>query len=205
MTHEFIRELGSRDDAEALKALADTAEVDDAFLRRTAVETIGRHPRGHELAAIILRAFRDPSDYVVRTACEVVAGWELSEAHSFIEPLLANASKATRESAIRALGAVWVETDFPLIFSIYAEDSDIHVRREAALVLRRRATFANWRTLFDVFSVDALPRHRQWACELAENFAGPDTLPVLSRLATDSDGHVRKAALRAERAISRRG
>ncbi len=72
VTHEAIRALGSRDDAEALVILAAVAAVDDQFLRRTAVEMIGRHPRGRELGAIILNAFCDPSEYVVRTACDVV-------------------------------------------------------------------------------------------------------------------------------------
>ena len=68
-THEAIRELGSHEDAAALKALAEVAAVHDQFLRRTALEVIGRHPQGRELCAIILGAFADPSEYVVRTAC----------------------------------------------------------------------------------------------------------------------------------------
>ena len=44
------------------------------------------------------------------------------------------------------------------------------------------------------FEKDELPRHRQWACELAERFSGPNILPVLRELSLDVDGHVRKAA-----------
>jgi HEAT repeat protein len=204
ITHEFIRELGSREDAGALKALAEAAAVEDQFLRRTAMDAIGRHPQGRELRTIILSAFGDPSEYVVRTACEVVAQWELNEAHELVVALLANPSKATREAAIRALGTIWVDADFPLIFRIYTNASEIDVRREAAWVLRRRVTFPHWRTLFDAFYVDELPRHRKWACELAENFSGPDILPLLSQLSSDVDGHVRKAASQAIRTLSSR-
>jgi hypothetical protein len=201
ITHEVIRELASQEDAGALNALAEAAAAEDQFIRRTAVEVIGRHPRGRELRAIILSAIRDPSEYVVRTASEVVAQWELSEAHELVVALLANASKATRQTAIRTLGAIWVDADFPLIFRIYTSAFEIDVRREAAWVLRRRVTSTHWRTLFDAFSVDEFPRHRQWACELAENFSGPDVLRVLSQLSLDDDGHVRKAASRAIRKL----
>jgi HEAT repeat protein len=168
------------------------------------MEVIGRHPRGRELHTIILSALDDPSEYVVRTACEVVAQWELNEAHELVVALLANASKATRQTAIRALGTIWVDADFPLIFRIYTSASEIDVRREAAWVLRRRVTSAHWRTLFDAFYVDSLPQHRQWACELAEKFSGPDILPALSQLSLDVDGHVRNAASQAIRTLSSR-
>jgi hypothetical protein len=140
----------------------------------------------------------------VRTACEVVAQWELNEAHELVVALLANASKATRQTAIRTLGTIWVDAEFPLIFRIYTNALEIDVRREAAWVLRRRVTSTHWRTLFDAFYVDELPRHRQWACELAENFSGPDILPALSQLSLDVDGHVRKAASQAIRILSSR-
>jgi HEAT repeat protein len=203
-THDAIRELAHQEDAAALNALAEAATVEDQFTRRTAMEVIGRHPQGGELGTVILSALCDPSEYVVRTACEVVAQWELNEAHELVVALLAKASKATRQTAIRTLGTIWVDTDFPLIFRIYTNASEIDVRREAAWVLRRRAASIHWRTLFDAFYMDELPRHRQWACELAETFSGPDIRPALSQLSLDVDGHVRKAALQAIRTLSSR-
>jgi HEAT repeats len=149
-----------------------------------------------------LSALGDASEYVVRTACEVVAQWEFSEAHEPVAALLADASKATRQAAIRALDTIWVDADFPLVFRIYTNASEIDLRREAAWVLRQRVSSAHWRTLFNAFYVDELPRHRQWACEFAEKFSGPDILPVLSQLSLDIDGHVRKAASQAIQTLS---
>jgi len=203
-THEAVRELVSREDAAALEILAGVAAVDDQFLRRTALAVIGQHPHGRELRAVILSALGDPSEYVVRTACEVVEQWELSEAHDLLLPLLANLNEATRQSAIRALGAVWLDADFPLIFRIYTKDLAADVRREAAWVLQRRVSAADWRTLFDAFCGDELVRHRVWACELAGNFSDSEIFPLLLRLASDPDGHVRKAAARATETISSR-
>jgi HEAT repeat protein len=204
-THEAIRELGSGETAEALAVLAESAALDDQFLRRTAIEAIGHHPQGRELRNIILRAFGDPSEYVVRTACEVVARWKLNEARDHVLPLLTDISKSTRQTAIRTLDTIWTDEDFPLLFKIHSKDSEIEIRREAARVLREHVTPETWRTLFDVFVTDELPRHRQWACEIAEQFSNPDTLPALSRLSSDPDGHVRKAATRALCIVSARG
>jgi HEAT repeat protein len=202
-THEFLREL-AQDGAAGLKALASAAGAEDQFERRTAIEAIGRHPEGRGLCCLILKALGDPSEYVVRTACEAVARWELQEAHELMVPLLTHPSKATRQAAIRTLGMIWVEADFPTIFRIYDDASEKEIRREAALVLRRRVTSIDWRTLFDAFQIDELARHRQWACELAATFSGRETLPVLSRLSSDADGHVRKAALQAIQTLSSR-
>jgi HEAT repeat protein len=199
--HEAVRNLASREDAVALNALADAAAVNDQFLPRTAIEVIGRHRRGHQLSAIIVGALGDSSGYVVRTACDVVAQWKLSEAHDLVQPLLANTSAATRRSAIRALGTIWVHSDFSLIFHIYTHDSKIDVRREAASVLRLRVSPANWRALFEAFHRDELARHRQWACDLAESFSGTEILPLLFELSLDRDGHVRNAASRAVRTL----
>jgi HEAT repeat protein len=202
--HVAVRDLASREDSEALNALADAAAASDQFLRRTAIEAIGRNPRGRELSAVILRAFGDSSGYVVRTACDIVAQWKLWEGHDLVLALLANLSAATRRSAIRALGNIWVDADFPLIFRVYKNDSKVEVRREAAWVLRSRANSSNWRMLFDAFCRDELARHRQWACELAEIFSGTEIGPLLSQFSLDPDGHVRKAASRAAQALSSR-
>jgi HEAT repeat protein len=156
------------------------------------------------LQTVILNALVDTSDYVVRTACEIVAKLEISEAHDLMLSLLARASGSTRQTALRALCAIWCDADFPVVFHAYERDAEIRVRREAAWVLRRRAATENWRMLFDAFSVDELARHRQWACELAENFSGVEIPPLLSQLSFDSSGHVRKAASRAIEIISAR-
>jgi HEAT repeat protein len=154
------------------------------------------------LRGVVLKALGDHSDYVVRTACEAVARWELIEAHERVVALLANASAVTRQAAIRTLDAIWLDSDFLAIFRIYTSARETGIRREAAWVLRRRAASANRRLLFDAFRKDGLPRHRQWACELAETFSAPDIVPLLLPLASDADGHVRKAALRAIRTLS---
>jgi hypothetical protein len=41
------------------------------------LEVIGFHARGRELQAVVLNAICDSSEYVVRTACDVVERWEL--------------------------------------------------------------------------------------------------------------------------------
>jgi hypothetical protein len=154
------------------------------------------------LRGVILKVLSDQSSYVVRAACEVVARWQLIEAHQRVVALLADASAETLKAAIRALDAIWLDADFLPVFRIYTSAPEIAVRREAAWVLRRRAASANWRLLFEACRNDGLPRHRQWACELAVTFSDPDVVPLLLPLASDADGHVRKAALQAIRTPS---
>jgi HEAT repeat protein len=203
-THEAIRELVAREDAAALELLTDVAASGDPFLRRTAVEAIGNHPQAGSVHAVILTALTDPSEYVVRTACNVVAKCGIFEAHDRLLSHLASPSGSTRESALHALCAIWHDSDFSMVFRIYQRDDEIRVRRKAASVLRATVSSETWRRLFDVFSVDELARHRQWACELAEAFSGIEMMPLLSKLTCDPDGHVRKAASRAVETISAR-
>lgn len=177
--------------------LAQTAASKDHFLRRTAIEVIGKHPRGRALRNLILSALRDQSEYVVRTACDVVAKWELTEAHDLVVDLLHSTPTATRQVAIRTLSKIWIETDFPKVFEIYKNPSDASLHREAGWVLQHHITLQHWQSLFDAFHKDRLPRHRQWACALLEAFSDAGALPALYNLARDPDGHVRKAALRA--------
>ncbi|SDH28878.1 HEAT repeat-containing protein [Bradyrhizobium sp. Rc2d] len=204
MSHEAIRSLVLRDDDKALNELRTLAAARDAFVRRTAIEVIGQHKRGPELRVIVIAAFSDPSDYVRRTACGIVEHWKLAEAHDPLLPLLREAEASTRECALRALAEIWRETDFQAAFDLYSRDPVISVRKEAAWTLRQNATAGDWRRLFGAFSGDQLPRHRSWACEIAETFGDPDVLPALASLTNDDDGHVRKSAARAHQAISAR-
>lgn len=204
LTHESIRALVLRDDDETLTLLSAACSASDQFIRRSAIETVGRHPRGQELRTSILDALTDPSDYVVRAACEVVARWTWSEAHDVVASALASPSPPTREAAIRTLGAIWRETDFRPVFHIYIGDPERTVRRGAAWVLRERVTATDWLRLFEAFRTDDTPRHRVWACELAARFDGPSPSPLLATLVSDRDGHVRKAAGRAIETLARR-
>lgn len=197
-THQAVRELASCDEPDALATLKLTAaQARDPFVRRMAIEVIGGHSRGREMCAVVLRALSDPSEYVVRAACGVVAQWKLNEAHGAVAALLTSRSGSTRGGAIRALGAIWLDADAPVLLHVYKNDHEPDVRREAAWVLRRRVGSEDWRVVFDAFHVDELARHRQWACELAAAHSGRDALPVLDRLSSDRDGHVRAAAARA--------
>lgn len=204
MTYEAIRSLVSRDDDEALSELRELAAGSDSFVRRTAIEVIGMHERGRELSATIVAALSDTSDYVRRSACGVVEQWKLGEAHDPVLSLLKESGASTRESALRALTTIWNDADFGLVFDLYERDPEIGVRREAAWTLRQGVGPADWRPLFDAFCKDKLPRHRSWACEIAETFGGPDAVPKVAMLMKDGDGHVRRSAARALQTITAR-
>ncbi|WP_316237977.1 HEAT repeat domain-containing protein [Bradyrhizobium sp. SZCCHNR1015] len=200
-THESIRALLTRPDAAALALLRDASASADEFIRRTAVEIIGRHASGRNLNDVILRALADQSDYVVRAGCKVIEDWRWDAAHDAISNLIKSPSVSTRQVSIRTLGAIWQQTDFQPVFQIYKTDAETAVRREAAWTLRNNVSSADWRLLFDAFRTDALPRHRGWACDIASAFGHSDVVPFLNPLCTDRDGHVRKAAAKAMGAL----
>ncbi|WP_257167743.1 HEAT repeat domain-containing protein [Bradyrhizobium sp. SRS-191] len=197
VTHDALRALVTRDDAASLAILRTAAADADQFIRRTAIEIIGRHPNGQGLRDVVLTALTDTSDYVVRASCEVIKDWAWNEAHDAVARLLRTRSPATRQVAIRALGTIWRPTDFEAVHRIYNCDADLAVKREAAWVLRAQATAADWQQLFEDLRGDDLPRHRVWACELAAAFGAPTTIPIMDTLCADRDGHVRKAAEKA--------
>ncbi|MGJ5204187.1 HEAT repeat domain-containing protein [Bradyrhizobium sp. HKCCYLR20261] len=201
LTHESIRALSTRDDAETLVLLRGAAASADQFIRRTAVEVIGRHASGRTLGDVILCALADQSEYVVRAGCQVVEDWRWDAAHDAISKLITSPSGSTRQVSIRTLGAIWQQTDFQPVFQIYKTAPETAVRREAAWTLRSNVSSVDWRLLFDAFRTDPLPRHRGWACDLAIAFGQPDILAFLNALCTDRDGHVRKAAAKAIAAL----
>lgn len=185
-------------------AVIATTNVRDQFERRSAVAAIGLGTRDAVVEAIIVQALRDPSEYVARAACEVVEKWALLAGRDAVVLLLRDKASLTRRAAIRTFLTIGTAADLPLLLQVFKVDKAQDVRREAAWVLWGTASAATWRSIFALFADDATPRHRVWACQLAERFGGPAERGILQRLADDPDGHVRTAAQRGLDALARR-
>jgi hypothetical protein len=69
-------------------------------------------------------------------------------------------------------------------------------------VLHAHANAHSASQLFSLWRGDPTPRHRVWACELAERFQVADS-GSLRKLTDDDNGHVRKAARLALTAIEK--
>ncbi|MCL4691431.1 MAG: HEAT repeat domain-containing protein [Candidatus Hydrogenedentes bacterium] len=186
--------LGYRPGGESLRVLAEQLSSPDTHFRRAAVGAIATHPDGRELERDILERLKDPSDQVVREACNTAASLGLRSAHDIIISLLDSSADSTRIAAITALSDLWEDGDFQRLFTLYRREQEEIVRKEAAWVLRDRVGKKNWRELFDCFLADEIPRHRTWACELAGAFGMTDVEKVIQELLNDQDGHVRRAA-----------
>jgi hypothetical protein len=76
------------------------------------------------------------------------------------------------------------------------------VRKQAAWTLNKNVGPEHWRRLFEVWAKDGLPRHRVWACSLAERFGDRTVLAELHALCSDPDGHVRMAGERAAQVVA---
>ena len=186
--------LGHHPSREAFELLLWLTASPDWSYRRAAVEAIAAHRLGHTAASVLIARLADPSPYVARTACAAVARLRLHDARSILVDLLRSSEAATRTSALRALATLWQPSDFDLVFSIYQADPAKQVRNEAAWTLRANASRDNWRQLFQRWKGDQSPRHRVWACELAEQFGDQSFEAQLRELLADPDGHVRKSA-----------
>jgi HEAT repeat protein len=179
------------------------ARSPDWCFRRIAIEAIDSREIAPVTVCLIREALHDPSPFVVRTACEAVERWGLTEAYDDLLTLLNDREAATRQTAVRALSSVWRPEAFAPVLHMCRSDPAREVRREAAWTLRRAAEPAAWRELFDMWKEDELPRLRFWACELACEFGSSSVKGELETLTRDRDGHVRKAARRAlEQALS---
>jgi hypothetical protein len=191
--------------ASALAVLQDSAGSPDAHVRRIAVEAIGVHAEGSRLGTVVRSLLSDRDPVVVRAACEAAGRQHLVDAHDSIARLLDADDASTRAAAVRALRELWRKGDFERVFRVFTSDASDAVRKEAAWTLRSVTSAADWRTLFGVWQVDPLPRHRKWACELAAEFGGRLELPALHHLTGDVDGHVRDHAAQALREFEARG
>ena len=181
----------------ALAILADSARSSDPHVRRAAVEAIGVHQDVHRLGALICGLLSDTNDFVVRSACEAAARHRVTEAHDAVMRLLDAAPEASRVAALHSLRTLWRDEDFEPVLQAYSTAPSATVGKEAAWTLQSTASISTWRRLFALWCEDALPRHRQWACELAGRYGSRDVLTKLKRLTGDVDGHVRVAAARA--------
>lgn len=187
----------------ALAVLEERAGSPEAHVRRCVAEAIGHHAEGCRLQAVICSLLVDPDPLVVRSACEAAGRQHLPEAHDSVVALLDAGAPATRMVAVRVLRELWQPCDFGRVLAVFSSDPSEAVRREAAWTLRRVADGGSWRELFERWQADPLPRHRQWACELARQFGGRELLPALEALSRDRDGHVRDHAAEAVREIGR--
>jgi HEAT repeat protein len=179
---------------ESLRLLGKYLKDKDPYLRRAALEGLPYHPQNRNLEKDIILCFNDQSEYVVRTACDTAAILSLSSAHEPIMRLLTSSSPSTREVSARALASLWLPTDMAPLIASFKEEKNERVRRQLAWTMREHVTGDNWRTVFSLFVADRVARHRKWACEIANEFNPSLVRNDLERLASDPDGHVRKAA-----------
>jgi HEAT repeat protein len=198
-----IAALAHSSDARALEFLGELASFPDPHVRGRVLEWIGKRPDGAELAHAILERFRDPSVVVVRTAALVAGELAISEARTEVLALLKNNSPTTREASLEALKKLWQPSDFETIVAMFKRERVEKVRRTAAWTLYATRSADRASALVELWRADSLPRHRVWACQIAEEFPQLHFRADIVHLAEDLDGHVRKAARRALEAIER--
>jgi len=181
----------------SLSKLIELSQSPDWRFRRSAIEAMAYHPQAGIAVETIGKALSDPSQYVIRVACETVAKLKLDALHEDVSKLLKSANADIRQEAVRTLSEIWRMGDFDRVYNLFVLDKIQKVRNAASWTLRAHATEDNWLKLFRVWQQDSFIRHRKWACELATIFGANRVKEELENLASDKDGHVRKAAIKA--------
>ena len=180
----------------AVRVIRDFACHRDADVRRTAIEVLGRVPRSEANDLLILRALRDPSGPVVRTACDIAGARRWQEARETLRDVARAGDLSTRIAAVQALAKLGNPADIDLAEVLMAS-GEAHARKEGAFASRTLVSSDSWRRLAGGWLRDAVPRHRLWAAQLFGQFGLQSDLLALQQLSADPDGHVREAARQA--------
>jgi len=196
--------LAFHQDSRAKTLLIEYAGAKDERLRRSALEALALSEDAPQYAELFLMALGDPSQYIVRSACHIVAELRLACARPMILPLLYSSDDSTCSAALAAMEAVAVEEDLQRVLKIFLKRKDRWVHNQAGCVLLALTNSSTWRSVFDAFRADSTARHRVWACELIAQFGIESDARLLNAMAADADGHVRKAAQRAASALQQR-
>jgi HEAT repeat protein len=178
-----------------------TNALPEPYVRRFAIQWIGRCPDGTKLSGVVVERLRDPNLVVQRTALEVAGDLAISQAHAEVLTLLKSSSPSTKEAALRALEKLWQPSDFETVLAMFRSEASEKVRRTAGWTLRGTRSADRASALVELWRADPLPRHRVWACQTAAEFPQRHFQADIACLERDRDGHVRKAARRALEAI----
>jgi hypothetical protein len=196
----IARVLADDPSAECIAGLQELAASPDIERRRAAIRSLGENPSGRNASSVVIAALADQAFQVVWAAVEAAADLGLIEANESIVSLLENSGPLQRP-AVEALAEIWLPENFGPTLKLFRKTTDDATRKRAAWTLRQCATAEEWKELFDTWSIDDVPRHRVWSCELAGQFGGQKDIETVAHLENDVDGHVRRAASEAMRQL----
>jgi len=183
-------------DPNSIQALANLTRHQDWTVRRAAIAALAQRPISEISRHAVLAAMDDPISFVKRGALLAAGALGLTDAAPLMKSALHHADADIREAALEALGGVWNPTDFDAVWRIHRLDPSVTLRKKAAFIVRANVDQSCWQEVFEGWQGDPLPRHRQWAIELVEEFGTATDVPRLAHLTEDRDGHVRRAAER---------
>jgi len=165
-------------------------------VRRAAIAALAQRPVSEITRHAVLTAMQDPMSFVRRGALLAAGELGFTDAAPLVRAALHHADADIRDAALEAVGGVWNPADFDAVWQVYRLDPSMTLRKKAAFVLRAHVDQSCWQEVFESWQVDPLPRHRQWAIELVEEYGTATDVPRIAHLTGDRDGHVRLAAER---------
>ncbi len=192
-----IEALAHHDEEQATSVLLQMLSAEDWTVRRAALEALSKRPVQQVPKSEILSQFDDESPFVVRTACDAAANLGLQDAHHRVLELLYDTEPLNRNAAAWALETFIAPGDDIVLLKQFDSETDKDIRNRIGYALVERINSANWTELFNRWEKEDIPRYRTWAAEIASHYGDRSWCDRLTTLATDKDGHVRKATERA--------
>ncbi len=190
--------LAYKSSIDSLNSLVEYLSNNDWCIRRMAIEALGYHSMGYLQADNLIKFLSDKSSYVIKATLEVIKVHSVNKARGKVLDLIKTGDEEIRKEAIACLLSISSEEDIKQIIQLFIKERSKLVKDEAACFIRQKLDNNNWSISVRLLKESNLARHRVWACELIGIYGDKKDIELLNQLKNDKDGHVRKAAFKAE-------
>lgn len=192
--YEAIKALAKINTAESREALHSLLSLDDAYIKRFALEELGNIESKEALAKIISNVSKDKNEFLRRTSLSIIEKQGITSLHGFAMESLKSQDPLTLEYALNAINQVWCYDDFSVIMELAKKEQNQDIKKKCYELLCSHATSSNWQSVYKMIRTNEIPQIRLLACKLLTDNFSDEFMGDLQGFAKDQDGHIRKLA-----------
>ena len=184
--------LGNNTSEKSIYALTDLLTNSDWTHVRSAIEAIGNNIRGLQLEDKLIRFLDGNNKFIVTATIKALSNLRSENSHDKIRGLINRDNVEIKQAAIEGLSNIWQVSDFDFLADYYNHQENDTIKKAIGFVLAEHVDKSNWKRFFDIYSIDTITRHREWALVFASEFSSDEKL--IAPFLKDKDGHIRKKA-----------
>ncbi|MBR4245920.1 MAG: HEAT repeat domain-containing protein [Treponema sp.] len=192
--YEAIKALAKINTAESREALHSLLSLDDAYIKRFALEELGNIESKENLAGIISNIAKDKNEFLTRTSLSIIEKQGITSLHGFVAESLKSQDLLTLEYALNAINQIWSDDDFTAIMELSKKEQNQEIKKKCYEVLCKHATPSNWQSVYKLIRTNKIPQIRLLACRLLLDNFSDEFMSDIQAFAKDKDGHIRKLA-----------